>query len=131
MPRKRTQGLTDREAEIMSILWDISDASVEDIRERLSDTPSASTVRTLLAIMVDRGLVAHDGAEYAKRYRTRLDRSEAQWPALRRLIDRLYAGSTEALLVHLVDQGEVDLEQLKRLQARLRREGSKFRRKGP
>ena len=44
MARKRTTGFTDREAEILSILWDLGEASVEDIRRRLSGNPTASTV---------------------------------------------------------------------------------------
>lgn len=127
MPRKKSKGLTEREAEIMSILWERGSASVEEIRERLTGPPSASTVRTLLAIMADRGLVADDGKGYAKRHHARVDRAEAQGPALRRMIDTLFAGSAEALLLRLVDEGEVDLHQLQRLQARLRRGGSKSR----
>jgi len=124
MPRKKTTGLTEREAEIMSILWDLGSASVEAIRERLKGAPSASTVRTLLAIMAGRGLVADDGKGYAKRYHPRIDRAEAQGPALRRMIDTLFAGSSEALVLRLIDAGEVDLEQLQRLRDRLRGEGS-------
>lgn len=125
MPRKKTKGFTEREAEIMAILWERGNASVEEIRERLVGVPSASTVRTLLAIMADRGLVADDGKGYAKSYHPRIDQAEAQGSALRRLIDGLFAGSAEALLLRLVDEGKVDLEQLQRLQARLRGEGSK------
>jgi predicted transcriptional regulator len=120
MPRKKTKGFTERESEIMSILWERGSASVEEIRERLTGAPSASTVRTLLAIMADRGLVADDGKGYAKRYHARIDRAEAQGPALRRMIDTLFAGSAEALVLRLMDEGEVDLDQLQRLQARLR-----------
>ena len=120
MPRKRTQGLTDREAEIMAVLWQLGQASVEDIRPRLEGRPAASTVRSLLAIMVERGLVAHDDTVYAKKYRPKLDQSQAQDSALQRLIDRLFSGSTEELLVRLVDEGGVDDAQLERLRQRLR-----------
>ena len=120
MARKRTQGLTEREAEIMSILWELDQASVEEIRSRLKNKPSANTVRTLLGIMVERDLVEDDGSVYAKQYYPRIDQAEAQGPALRRLVDNLFAGSTEELLMHLVDEGKVDIEQLKRLQRRIR-----------
>ena len=120
MARKRTQGLTEREAEIMSILWEQGRASVEEIRRQLRDEPAASTVRTLLSIMVERGLVGDDGSVYAKKFHPLVEQSEAQGSALRRIIDSLFAGSTEEMLVRLVDEGEVDIEQLKRLQARIR-----------
>jgi BlaI family transcriptional regulator, penicillinase repressor len=116
MPRKRTQGLTDREAEIMSILWKEKDASAEEIRQQLANKPSANTVRTLLNIMAERNLVADDGSKYGKKFRPLIPQSKARDSALRRLVDSLFAGSTEEMLVHLVDEGEVDIEQLKRLQ---------------
>ncbi|NKB70140.1 MAG: hypothetical protein GKR89_23955 [Candidatus Latescibacteria bacterium] len=119
MPRKRTEGLTERETEILAVLWQLEQASVEDIRLRLAGQPAASTVRSLLSIMTERGLVAHDDTVYAKKYRPKLDRNQAQDSALQRLIDRLFAGSTEALLVRLVDEGAVDDAQLERLQQRL------------
>ena len=120
MPRKRTQGLTDREAEIMSILWKEREASAEEIRHDLAGTPSANTVRTLLRIMAERNLVADDGSKYSKKFRALIPESEARGPALSRLVDNLFAGSTEELLVHLVDEGKVDVEQLKGLQQRIR-----------
>lgn len=120
MPRKRTEGLTDREAEIMAVLWQMGQANVEDIRQRLEGRPAASTVRSLLAIMAERGLVADDNTVYAKKYRPKLDQSQAQDSALRRVIDRLFSGSTEELLVRLIDEGAVDSAQLERLQKRLR-----------
>lgn len=121
MPRKRTEGLTDREAEIMAVLWQMGQASVEDIRQRLEGHPAASTVRSLLTIMAERGLVADDNTVYAKKYRPKLDQSQAQDSALRRVIDRLFSGSTEELLVRLIDEGAVDSAQLERLQKRLRK----------
>ena len=120
MPRKRTQGLTDREAEIMSILWKEGEASTEEIRRHLPGKPSANTVRTLLRIMVERNLVADDGSKYSKKFRALIPESEARGSALRRLVNNLFAGSTEELLVHLVDEGKVDVEQLKDLQQRIR-----------
>ena len=120
MPRKRTEGLTDREAEIMAVLWQMGQASVEGIRQRLEGRPAASTVRSLLAIMAERGLVADDNTVYAKKYRPKLGQSQAQDSALRRVIDRLFSGSTEELLVRLIDEGAVDSAQLERLQKRLR-----------
>ena len=119
MVRKRTQGLTEREAEIMAILWEREQANVEEIRAQLKNKPAASTVRTLLAIMIERGLVADDGSVYAKQYRALVDKDVAQKSALRRLIDTFFAGSTEEVLLRLVDEGEVDADQLKALQKRI------------
>ena len=124
MPRKRTKGLTERETEILSILWELGSASVEEIRTRLPGVPSASTVRSLMGIMEERGLIVDDGTGYGKRYSSCVSQSEAQATAAQRLIETLFAGSAEALLLRLVDAGKVDAEQLKRVQEGLGRKGS-------
>ena len=115
MARKRAPGLTEREAEIMSILWDLGNGTVEDVRARMKNTPAASTVRTLMGIMVDRDLIADDGSSYSKQFHPRIDKPKAQASALRTLIDGLFAGSAEDLVLRLVDEGDVDLGQLRRL----------------
>lgn len=121
MVRKRSPGPTEREAEILAILWDNPGADVETIRQRLKDTPSANTVRTLLGIMVERGLVEDDGKTYGRTYHARVRQDEIQRSALRRLTDTLFAGSAEEVVLRLVDEGEVNAEQLKRIQQKLRK----------
>ena len=118
MARKRSKGLTDREAEIMSILWDIGGATVEEVRARMKDDPTANTVRTLMGIMVERGLIADDGTAYAREYSPRVKKGDVQASAVRRLVDSLFAGSAEDLVIRLMDEGEVNLEQLTRRRKR-------------
>ena len=120
MPRKPTTGPTEREAEILAILWQAGEADVEEIRQELSDTPTANTVRTLLGIMVKRGLVHDDGRAYARKFRARVAKAQMQGSALRRLMDTFFAGSAEEVILRLVDEGELDGEKLKELQKRLR-----------
>ena len=119
MARKRTKGFTEREAEILSILWDMRQASVEDIRKRLIGSPTASTVRTLLTVMAGRGFVADDGTGYAKLYHAKIDKQAGQHSALKRLIDTVFGGSTEAMLLRLMEEEEVDIERLKKLRKKL------------
>ena len=120
MPRKRNVGLTQRETEILGILWEKGPVSVDEISRHLEGGPAASTVRTLLGIMEERGLVKHDGQTYGKLYDAAVKEGSMQGSALRRLVDSFFAGSTEKMLLRLVDEGEVDLEQIKRLEQRIR-----------
>ncbi|MFC1526686.1 BlaI/MecI/CopY family transcriptional regulator [Candidatus Latescibacterota bacterium] len=122
MARKRTAGLTARESEILTALWDVEGADVQQIRQRLSGQPTANTVRTLLGIMVERGLVRHDGKAYGRTYRAGVSKDQVQRTALRRLMDTLFAGSAEEVILHLVGEGEVDAGKLAELQARLSRD---------
>lgn len=122
MPRKRAAGPTDRESEILTILWSAGQADVEEIRKRLSGNPTANTVRTLLNIMVERDLVQDDGRTYRRTYSARVPKRTVQRSALRRLMETFFAGSAEEVILHLVEEGEMDAGKLAELQARLARE---------
>ncbi len=115
MSRKKTEGLTEREAEILSILWRLGEVTVEDIRSHMQNKPTANTVRTLLTIMQDRGLVVDDGKGYGRKYRAKVARETAQSSALRKLIDTFFSGSAQEMVLRLTDSGEMDAEQLKAL----------------
>ncbi len=60
MPKLTTVDLTRRESQIMAILYRRRRATVEAIRAELPDAPSPSSVRKLLEIMIDRGLLARE-----------------------------------------------------------------------
>ena len=119
MSRKRTTGPTDREAEILAILWETGQSDVEEIRQQLKKKPSANTVRTLLSIMTERGLVQDDGTVYGRKYRALVSKIEVQRSVLRKLVDTFFTGSAEEVVLRLVDEGEVDVEKLVELQKRL------------
>ena len=123
MARRRTRGLTDREAEILVCLWETKEASVEEIRQGLTEAPTASTVRKLLSIMVERQLVAADDRKYARRYRAVKDPQDLQAPALQRLLDTLFSGSAEGLVEVLLEVGRLTPADLRRLARRYGRRG--------
>src|SRR3954468_17831643 len=66
MPKVTTVDLTRHESQIMEILHRRRRATVEEIRAELPDAPSPSSVRKLLEIMIDRGLLAreYDGPRF-------------------------------------------------------------------
>jgi predicted transcriptional regulator len=96
--------LTRREREIMDALFALGDrASVEQIRERLSDPPSYSAVRTMLARLEAKGFVRHreEGLRYV--YTPTRSRTSAQRGALEKLVNVFFSGSraqTAAALLH-------------------------------
>jgi BlaI family penicillinase repressor len=113
MARKREEGLTTRETQIMQVIWRFQEATVEVIQEHLPDPLVDSTIRTMLQIMADKGYVAFRKEGRAKVYRPLLQQSDVRKSAVRQVIDRLFNGSPDMLLAYLVDDNEVDLEKLK------------------
>jgi BlaI family penicillinase repressor len=101
--RPSSDALTEREAQLMEILWAHGMATAEQIRELLPDRPHDSTVRTLLRILESKGHVAREGPGRPLLYKAVVSRSKAQRTALRRLLGRLFGGSPEALALRLLE----------------------------
>ena len=106
---------TDRELDVMSVLWDLDSATVTEVRERLSDDLAYTTVLTVLRTLEQKGYVGHTGEGRAHRYRPLVKREAAGRSALRRLVDKVFDGSPELLLTQLVSDRNLSDEELRRL----------------
>ncbi len=106
---------TDRELDVMSVLWDLDSATVAEVRERLSDDLAYTTVLTVLRTLEQKGYVGHTGEGRAHRYRPLVKREAAGRSALRRLVDKVFDGSPELLLTQLVSDRNLSDEELRRL----------------
>ncbi len=115
MARPTSQILTEREAQIMEILWDLGHATAEEIREALPDEPHDSTVRTHLRVLESKGYVRRSKKGKAHLYRPAVARSKAQRKAIRSLVTRLFGDSPEALLVRLLEDEDISAEKLEEL----------------
>ena len=96
--------LSRREREILEIIFAIGgEASAEEIREKLSDPPSYSAVRAMLAKLEAKGAVKHreKGLRYV--YSPTASRRTARKSALRRLVDVFFEGSREQAVTALLD----------------------------
>ena len=106
---------TDRELDVMNVLWDAGSATVAEVRERLSDDLAYTTVLTVLRTLEQKGYVGHTGEGRAHRYRPLVKRAAAGRSALRRLVDKVFDGSPELLLTQLVSDKNLGDEELRRL----------------
>jgi predicted transcriptional regulator len=120
---------TDRELDVMAVLWDVGSATVAEVQKRLPDELAYTTVLTVLRTLEEKGHVRHEEEGRAYRYYPRVARQEAGASALRRLVRKVFRGSPEQLLVHLVSERGLTSAQLARmralLDARLREGGSR------
>ena len=120
MPTSSTLKVSRREREILDALFAIGDsASVEQIRERLTDPPSYSAVRAMLVKLEAKGLIRHreDGPRYV--YAPTTPKSAAQRTALRRLVEVFFAGSGGATMAALLKQEEWSSSELDALAAEI------------
>jgi predicted transcriptional regulator len=123
MPRKKSDTLTEREAEVMGVLWRLGPASAESIRAGLSGDPHDSSVRTVLRVLEEKGHVTHTVQGRAYIYRPRAKRATAQRRAVRSLMTQLFGGSAESLVLRLLEDEQISPEELRRLAESLERRG--------
>jgi len=118
MGRKRTrQEFTPLEMEIMSVLWALGPANVAAVQEALpGDPPLAyTTVQTMLNILHRKGKVKRALKGRAYEYAPAVTRERAAKTAVRDMIDRLFGGSAESLVMSLIEQRELTPARLAKL----------------
>jgi predicted transcriptional regulator len=123
MARIRTVDLTRRESQIMEILHRRRRATVEAIRAELPDAPSPSSVRKLLDIMIERGLLTreYDGPRYV--YSPAVKAEDARRSALKQLVRTFFDNSPSSAMAALLDMTSTSLspEDYRRLSGLLKR----------
>ncbi len=103
---------TDRELDVMSVLWDEKSATVAEVRSRISDRLAYTTVLTILRTLEQKGYVGHTDEGRAHRYHPLVEREKAGASALPRMLDTLFGGSAELLLTHLVRDRRLSRDEL-------------------
>ena len=106
---------TERELDIMAVLWQHGPSTVAEVRGRLDDEVSHNTVATMLTILENKGYVDHVEEGRAFRYRPIVDREAAGTSAFSRLVDTVFGGSAEALLTHFVRDRRLSKAELERI----------------
>jgi predicted transcriptional regulator len=117
MARKTSPALTDAEARVMAVLWQLRTATVGDVVAALAPerAVSYSTVQTILRILEDKAYVEHDKIARAFLYRPVVDERQARRRALRHLATRLFNGSPSLLVMNVLDDEYMDPDELQRL----------------
>ena len=87
--------LTDREADIMQVLWERGPSVVAEVRGRLSDELAYTTVLTILRTLEAKGYVRHEEEGRVHRYAAAVQRQAARKSALRHLTRKLFDGSAD------------------------------------
>lgn len=129
MARPKTSTLTERESQIMEILWRDGPSTSEQVREALDGKPHDSSVRTMLRVLTEKRLVKVDAKQRPAVYRASSQRETEQKKAVSNLINKMFAGSAESLVVRLIDDDQLTLEQLDELKQTLAKSKRKKGRK--
>ncbi|MGK2935878.1 MAG: BlaI/MecI/CopY family transcriptional regulator [Gemmatimonadaceae bacterium] len=114
--------LTKRELDVMSVLWDLGEATVTEVRDRVDPTLAYTSISTMIRTLEMKGYVSHrrgDGKTHV--YFPVIDAEAAGETVLGRVLDKIYGGSPIKLLAHLVDQKRPSEKELARMRELLKK----------
>jgi BlaI family penicillinase repressor len=121
--RQRSTTLTGQELEIMKIVWELGQVTVRDVYEALIERRKVAytTVMTMMKILEQKNYLKKSLADRAHVYRPAQPKRQVIGDMVREFVNRVFNGSAEPLLVHLVEEHDLSQEDLAEI-ARLRKE---------
>jgi len=108
------KGLTPLELEIMQVLWSQGPSTASEVLPLLEGELAYNTVQTMLQVLLRKGKVKRMAEGRAYRYKAAVSRERAAGTAISDLLKRMFGGSAEAMLLAMVDAGQVGAEDLQR-----------------
>jgi BlaI family penicillinase repressor len=97
--------LTQRELDIMSVLWHLGEATVTQVRDRVDPSLAYTSISSMIRTLEMKGYVSHRRGEGKTHvYFPVIEAEKAGVSALGRVLDKIYGGSPIKLLAHLMDQ---------------------------
>ena len=110
--------ISESEWEVLGVLWKKAPLTAAQVFDKLRDKNwKFSTVRTFLARLEKKGIVASQDAGGAKTYSPLLGRDECVRDASQSFLDRVFEGATAALLVHFAKSKKLSARDLAELEA--------------
>jgi BlaI family penicillinase repressor len=118
--RPKTPTLTEQELEIMKIVWAKDRATVRDVYEALLERRKIAytTVMTMMNILEQKKYLRKSAEDRAYIYRPAKPKKQVIQGMVREFVDRVFNGSAEPLLVHLIEDRKLsnkDLDELRRM----------------
>jgi BlaI family transcriptional regulator, penicillinase repressor len=118
--RQRSRTLTEQELEIMKVIWERDRVTVRDVYEALLERRKVAytTVMTMMKILEQKGFLKKSQEDRAYLYRPAQAKRQVIGAMVKDFVNRVFNGSAEPLLVHLVEEhhlSQKDLEEIARL----------------
>src|SRR5688572_17856852 len=117
MPRQASKTFTDKELEIMRLLWELGEASARQIQARLPGERHYNSVMTIIRVLEKKNHVTHREEGRAYIYRATQSQGKARKHLLGHLVKQAFGGSAASLVLNLVETGQLtreDLDEIRR-----------------
>jgi len=123
MPPKKDKALTKLELQLMQVIWKRGASNVNDVQEGLEQELAYTTVQTMLNILERKGKLKRTLQGRAYVYSAAVSEAKASSHAVRDLVDRMFGGSTEDLVMSLIKTRQIDAKKIAKLSKLLEKEG--------
>ena len=117
MPRKPSKTFTDRELEIMRLVWKHGEVSARQIQEDLPGDRHYNSVMTIIRVLEKKGHLTHREDGRAHIYRATVKPEASRTRVLKHLVKQVFGGSAASLVLNLVETGDLtaaDLDTIRR-----------------
>jgi len=118
-------GLTRLELKIMQAIWKCGGCTVNAVQEEMEPPLAYTTVQTMLNILERKGKLKRELRGRAYVYSATITEAKALGQGVRDLIDRMFGGSSEELVMSLLKNGDIDAKKLAELSARFNQKAGK------
>jgi BlaI family penicillinase repressor len=118
-------GLTKLELRIMQVIWRCGRCTVSDVQGEMEPPLAYTTVQTMLNILERKGKLKRELQGRAYIYSATITEAKALGQGVRDLIDRMFGGSSEELVMSLLRNGESDARKLAELTERFNQKARK------
>ena len=114
--------LTQRELDIMSVLWELGEATATEVRDRVDPNLAYTSISSMIRTLEIKGYVSNRRGEGKTHvYFPAIDAEAAGESALGRVLDKIYGGSPIKLLAHLMERRRLSDKELARMRDLLKR----------
>ncbi|HEX3436817.1 MAG TPA: BlaI/MecI/CopY family transcriptional regulator [Pseudacidobacterium sp.] len=124
MGEREKEVLTKLELQLMQVIWKLGPSTVSAVQAELEQKLAYTTVQTVLNILQKKGKLKRRLRGRAYVYSATVSEAKASGHALRDLIDRMFGGSSEELVMSLIKSRQIDAKKITELSKRLEKEGS-------
>jgi predicted transcriptional regulator len=123
MGEREKDTLTKLELQIMQVIWRLGPSNVGEVQAGLEQQLAYTTVQTMLNILHKKGKLKRRLQGRAYQYSATVTEDRASRNAVRDLVDRMFGGSSEELVMSLIKSKQIDAKKIAELSRRLQEQG--------
>jgi predicted transcriptional regulator len=121
MPRQPSKTFTDKELEIMRVIWRLGEASARQIQQELPGERHYNSIMTIVRVLERKKHLAHREDGRAHIYRATVNPDKARTRVLKHLVKNLFGGSATSLVMNLIETGDLTADDLAEIRRKAKR----------